>query len=124
MDPFSIDEIFQMTHFSGAVDKKGRPRKVKPHEKCLMCAVASLMKCRGEISKAAKQGATEGKGGVYHVMSKTIKLLENGDVVKREKLAAMTGYTYRRVVDIVTELKRLNVLDEKLELVGFSYFRN
>lgn len=121
MNVFLIDQISRARYFSGVCTVKGKPRKIKPAERCVLYAIACSMKTdvdlKVQMSKSVMKKQNGGFAGTFDTQEKKVcDLLSREDKICRSEIARKLAMSTTRVNQIIDGLIKIGVLDFDLKI--------
>lgn len=121
MNVFLIDQISRARYFSGVCTAKGKPRKIKSAERCVLYAIACSMKTnvdlKVQMSKTVMKKQRDAFVGAYDTEEKKVcDLLSREEKMCRAEIARKLAMSPTRVNQIIDGLIKIGVLNFDLEI--------
>lgn len=121
MNVFLIDQISRARYFSGVCTAKGKPRKIKSAERCVLYAIACSMKTdvdlKVQMSKSVMKKQFGGFAGTFDTQEKKVcDLLSREEKMRRAEIARKLAMSPTRVNQIIDGLIKIGVLNFDLEI--------
>lgn len=127
MDPFLVRDIFEHSHYVGILDAKGRPRKIKPSERCILYAIANCKKCSLDLAVSFSKSVLKKESGSWGFRKEDeqgLRVLFERErelnILELSKICALTYKTTWKVVNWLIENAVIDKVSFQINLNRFS----